>query len=181
MIFDLYAVVSNVSVKCAHNLIRYFPIRSSSYVVCVCNHYCKTNKNCSLMMGLKIIFLVFTTLFILILFLFLWWWVWKWWIWVRVIWYVPLSILLWLNGRILWNWFVRFSILLWWNGEMPWKFCWSCQWRSIIFPLKILSFSHSFKITFRIYLFALCSRFDHFVRCSFFNIMSMPDPFEDNS
>ena len=60
----------------------------------------------------RLIFPVFLTLFLLIAFIFIWWWVWQWWVWVRVIWYVPFSILLWWNGEML------FSILLWWNGEM---------------------------------------------------------------
>ena len=45
MIFDLYAFVSNFNVNRAHNFIGYFSNGSSSYIVCVCNHYCRTNQN----------------------------------------------------------------------------------------------------------------------------------------
>ena len=47
-----------------------------------------------------------------------------------------------------------------------------------MFPLKILNFSHSFKISFR-NIVAVCSRFSHSVHCSFFGIISMPDPVRD--
>ena len=44
-----------------------------------------------------------------------------------------------------------------------------------IFPLKILNLSYTFKITSKI-IVVLCLRFDHSVRCSFFNTMSMLEP-----
>ena len=64
------------------------------------------------------------------------------------------------------------------------KFRWSCQWQRIwsfwsthrnIFPLKILNFSHIFKITFKI-IVVLCLHFAHSVRCSLFNIIPRLDP-----
>ena len=55
MVFDLNAVVSDFSVKHAHNLIGYFSDGSYFYVACVCNHCHRTNQNCRSMMVLTIL------------------------------------------------------------------------------------------------------------------------------
>ena len=52
MIFDLYAVVSNFSVKHVHNLLDPLSNRFPSYVACVCNHCSWMNQNRRLMMDL---------------------------------------------------------------------------------------------------------------------------------
>ena len=52
MIFDLYAVVGNFSVKHAHNLLDPLSDRFPSYVACVYNHCIWMNHNRHLMMGL---------------------------------------------------------------------------------------------------------------------------------
>ena len=53
MIFDLYAVVSNFSVKNVHNLLDPLSDCFPSYVACVCNHCSWMNQNRLVMISLK--------------------------------------------------------------------------------------------------------------------------------
>ena len=118
----------------------------------------------------RVIFLLFSTLFLIVAFLFLQWKLWKWWVWVQVIQYICVSILLW---KFCWlcqySWFWVFcsdwNLINWWRCSVVcvenirsrvqiWSthinICRVQSWSTHrnISPLKILNFSHSFKITF---------------------------------